>query len=294
MLLRSLLGLIAVTALAAQGQEPAFEVASVKPAQPPAGARTMASVFPMAGSVLVGGRSRSPGRIDYPSVDLRTLLMRAYGLRPYEISGPSWLETEFYNVVAKVPPATTQEQLGPMLQRLLTERFRIESHRESRPMKAYTLTVAKSGHKLTPAQPATAPADAEVADEDKLRSAMEQVFKAGAARLRERELDGSSGPGFHIHIGPAGATVGEFARQLSASLNEPVIDRTGIEGKYEFDLDCSSDSGPVVYTGAPIFLIAGPSLFSAVEKQLGLKLEAGKGPVEMLVIDKAEKTPTEN
>src|SRR5512142_170600 len=104
MLLRSIVILMFVAALSGNAQELAFEVASVKPARPPDAGRLVSRQFmvqtgalagPMADRVLSGGRAGSPGRIDYSAVDLKTLLMRAYGLTAYEISGPAWLDSEF-------------------------------------------------------------------------------------------------------------------------------------------------------------------------------------------------------
>jgi uncharacterized protein (TIGR03435 family) len=221
----------------------------------------------------------------------RMLLARAYDMRRYQILGPSWLDTEYYNIIAKVSPGTTKEQLGPMLRRLLNEWFRIESHRESRPMKVYTLSVAKGGHKLPAADPSPAPAVTQGLEQDKVQAALERALKAGDARARQLSAAGGSGASFHL--GSPGETVGEFALRLSQSLNEPVVDQTGIKGNYKFDLSWTSDE-QMIFTGGPMYWPAGSRLFSAMRDQLGLNLEPGKGPVEVLVIDKAEKTPTEN
>jgi uncharacterized protein (TIGR03435 family) len=294
MLLRTLPCLLALAALAAQGQELRFEVASVKPAPPPTGlTATLLIGAPYENAGFNGGPgSRDPGRIDYRAVSLKMLVARAYGLRAYQVSGPGWIENEYYDIAAKAPPGATKAQLGQMLQRLLAERFGVETHRESKPMKVYTLTVAKDGPRLKPAAPPPpAPAEAPNPDPAKMQAALEQALRAGAARAAERASDGSRGPSFHV--GLDSATVGEFARQLSAQLNEPVADQSGLEGRYAFDFTWVAD-GPMVFMGAPMFPAAGPLLFSAAEKQLGLKIEAGKAPVETLVVDKAEKIPTEN
>ncbi len=291
MLIRYLLSLFAAVTLAGQSQVREFEVATVKPVSP-SGRQSYFQNSVMADVMVASGGpgTKDPGQINYPAVNLRMLLARAYDMKRYQVVGPSWLDTEFYNIVAKLPPGTTKEQLGPMLQRLVTERFRMETHRESRSMRVYTLTVAKGGPRLPPAS-AAAKAEAEKSGREDRQAALEQAVKAARARVRESSDAALSGPTFHL--ARLGATVAEFARLLSQNLNEPVIDQTGVEGKYNFDLNWTSDE-QMIFTGQPMYWPAGSRLFSAMRDQLGLNLEPGKGPVEVLVIDKAEKTPTEN
>jgi uncharacterized protein (TIGR03435 family) len=292
--LRFMIAVIALAALTVKSQGLEFEVASVKPEQLSEGQASFRNT-PMAG--LVGFRggpgSRDPGQINYTAASLKMLLARAYDMSRYQILGPSWLDAEYYSIVAKVPAGTTREQLGPMLQRLLNERFRIKSHYESRSMKVYTLTVAQGGPKLAPAEPAPSEPAPTLTGQGsyEARAALERMLKAGEVRARERALDEGSGPSFHLSF--PGVTLTEFARQLSLNLNEPVIDQTRIEGKYRFDLDWISEER-MVYTGEPMYIPASPALLSAMKKQLGLNLEPGKGLVQVLVVDKAEKIPTEN
>ena len=127
--------------LAAAQSSPEFEVASVKPA---GSARLQ--------GVLTGGPGTSdPTRISSGSIDLRRLLMKAYGVETNQISAPGWFDSEKYAIAAKIPPGTTQEQFQIMLQNLLTERFKITLHHEARELPVYELSVAKGGPKLTQA-----------------------------------------------------------------------------------------------------------------------------------------------
>ena len=112
---------------------PAFEVASIKPAAPQQPGRMM---------VAMGG---DPGRVNYTNVSLRNVLMRAYDVRSYQITGPSWLDTERYDIVAKVPEGVPKEQIPAMLQNLLAERFQMTIHRETKEQSVYALVVGKNG-----------------------------------------------------------------------------------------------------------------------------------------------------
>jgi len=120
---------------------PAFEVASVKPAPlPPSGrARPTGAAGPL---------SNGPGQISYPNISLHTLLTSAYGVKDYQISGPSWLDSERFEIIAKLPPGTSKEQIPVMLQRLLADRFKLKLHREEKELPIYALVIGKNGPKL--------------------------------------------------------------------------------------------------------------------------------------------------
>jgi uncharacterized protein (TIGR03435 family) len=240
------------------GGGPAFEVATIKPTAPDwSGARFI--------------RMKTAHELEARNHALKTLLAAAYDLSPQAISGaPDWSVAEHYDIVAKTPGEArpTLDQQMAMLRRLLDERFRLVYHREQREMPIYSLTVAKSGPKLrTPASPAEAtpqgpPALAFV------------IYPGVGARLPARN-----------------ATIGEFASVLQrAALPRPVIDQTGISGRYDFDLEFVPDEGQfglAEWKANPDHPV--PGLFAAVEEQLGLKLEATRGPVNTLVVDKWEK-----
>ena len=275
----------AVSAGAQTGPDaPAFEVASVKRSAGPAGMPPgmpvgMPSTMMEAMRIKGGPGTKDPGRIDYQAISLKSLLVRAYGVRPEQISGPGWMGSEMYDIVAKVPPGTDAEKLRLMLQGLLTERFQIVMHREKKVMPVYVLTQGKNGHKL---QAPDAPK--EYKDDAQREAASRAGLAAMMAKMRAR--GGGSSRSFHL----ASATTAKFAESLSTHLDHPVRDKTGLDGVYSFNLEWSPDTGRPVVDDAQ----AGTSVFAAVEEQLGLKLRADKEEMELLVIEKIEKTPIEN
>ena len=279
-----------------------FEVASVKPA-PPLGS----------GAVRIGMNggpgTRDPGRATYDGVPLKMLLQNAYGVKPFQISGPDWLNTERYDIIATVPEGTTKEQFNVMLQNLLVERFGLEFHRETKEFPLYELTVAKNGPKMK--QSAAAPPDAGPPEPP---SGPPPIGKDGFPQMP------AGRPGAMMMMRPGGIRMAatmqpmeRLADMLGNQLGVPVINKTGLSGNYDYTLDFAREPGqglpglpppppppPGIGDGGPGKAgLAGdpsdaPSLLTAVQEQLGLKLEKKKGPLEVLVIDHAEKTPTEN
>ena len=269
--------LVAFAISAAFAQHAEFEVASVK----------RAVDVPFRGGIPISGPlaerlgfeggpgSNTPGRIHYHGVSLKMLLARAHGMRAYQISGPNWIETERYDIDAKYPADTQPEEFRLMLQNLLADRFRLVLHRETRQMGRYRLVVAKDGPKLSP--PRKLP---EYKDDDERIAAM----KANMEARRRRPYSGAS-RGF----GEASATMTKLAQDLAGYLDRPVTDDTDLEGWYSFQLEWSPDE-----SGTDPGETSLPSIFVAVQQQLGLKLEPEKGSVEFLVIDGGEKTPVPN
>ena len=136
--------------------QPAFEVASVKPAVAQAAGGTVIARFGAAGL----RKTSDPGRVDYRSISLSTLVMDAYDIKRYQFSGPSWMDSERFDIVAKAPPGATKEQVRLMLQNLLAERFKLTLHHEEKELPMYSLVVAKSGPKIKESAEETAPKDA--------------------------------------------------------------------------------------------------------------------------------------
>ena len=273
--------LVAFAISAAFAQHAEFEVASVKPTEDvPLGGRIPLS-GPLAEIGFQGGPgSNTPGRIHYSGVTLQMLLARAYEMQPYQISGPNWIETERYVIDAKYPANTQTEEFCLMLQSLLADRFRLLLHRETRQMARYRLLVAKDGPKLSP--PRKLP---EYKDDDEALAALKATMEARKEERRSRPYSGPS-RGF----GEASATMTKLAKDLAGFLDRPVTDDTGLEGLYSFHLEWSPDQTGTNDPGETSL----PSIFVAVQKQLGLKLEPEKGPVKFLVIDEGRKTPVAN
>ena len=184
------------------------------------------------------------------------IIQEAYGVKRYQLSGgPAWLHADLFDIEAKAEGDPSRDQMMDMLQTLLADRFQLKVHRETREDNVYALVVAKGGPKLTPS---TA---------DKFRIALH----------RNTPVDQE---GVDYTIAGQKATAGQIAERLGDMLlGRPVLDRTGIKGEFDFKVRYATDDNPDT----------GPSIFAAVQEQLGLKLEAAKGPIEILVIDQAEK-----
>ena len=258
-----------------------FEVASVKPAQLPAGASSHAGGGP---------GTDDPEHVRFSNVPVSLLFMTAYGIKDFQLSGPGWLANQRYDVEAKVPAGATRDQLQGMLQGLLAERFRARIHRETRILSGYELSVAKRGAKLKAAEPPSAATAALIASGAKGR-AVTTKDKDGLPELRS----GVSGvlmaniPG-GTRMSVRGKGIEPLVDQLEVSyLKMPVRDATGLDGKYDFDLTFSRPNAQNADTGD-----RPPDLFAALEEQLGLKLEAKNVPFNIVVVDSIEKTPTPN
>ncbi len=230
----------------------------------------MAQTFDVA-SVKPGGPVRPDGLLDIDlgraehgvvtltNTTLSECMRYAYGLtNEAQIAGPDWIRDRGvrFTIVAKAPPETPVEQLRLMMQKLLAERFHLELHREPRKIAHYELTVAKGGPHLAEWKPDTPSG---------------RVYY-GAGRLA------------YNHI-----TMESFVVLLSRQIKQPVFDRTGLAGFYDIDLEWTPDDAPP----GPNATLK-PDLFTAIQRQLGLKLEASKEPLEVLVVDRAEKVPAEN
>ena len=299
----------------AQGQSAekplTFEAASVKPATPPV-PDAQGRIF--SAGPTGGPGTTDPGRIHYPNMSLKNLLMSAYDMKSFQIVGPAWLDTERFEINATLPANTTKEQFRGMLQNLLVERFKLAIHRASKELPMYSLEVAKGGPKIKESAETAAPPDAYSG-----LPAPPWAPKMGADGFPILpQLAGR--PGIFNLMMPGRArmvaqlqTMQDLAARLSSQLNRPVTDATGLKAKYDFTLTFSPEGtygpmGPIPSSALPPPGASGapapasppddvetpPDIFKALQAQLGLKLESKKGPVELIVIDHVEKTPTEN
>ena len=253
--------LVASVPLLSQTQKQSFEVASVK--------RNTDRIL------TVSGVQPGPGGTLFAkATTLKDLIISAYQIKQREIfGGPAWIESERYDIEAKASePVGWDSGLRPMLKTLLADKFQLRVHTESREMPVYTLTVAKSGAKL---------------------KRLEEECTPGA--------DGHCG-GYVTRIGQITGqkvSMAQLADTLSAIMDRPVIDKTSLVGLYnDVKLEWVPDETQYNTWGVGAYkrLVSDPSgagLFSAIQEQLGLKLDAAKGSVEVLVIDSATKL-TEN
>jgi uncharacterized protein (TIGR03435 family) len=265
--------------------QPTFDAVSVKAAPPPdgRGGRRVA----MAG----GPGTPTPGRINFENVGLGALISKAYDVKYYQVSGPDWLtgpDAPRFNIIASVPPGTTVEQFRLMLQKLLADRFKLKLHKETKELAIYSLGIAKNGPKLKKAAP-DPPPDA--------NDATDGPPSAGGGKIAK---DAEGYP--VLRPGMTMAMAGDRARianqeymqwlvdMLAGQTGRPVVDATGLTGKYDFALYWI----PRPPDTPPLEDPAGPDLFAALQQQMGLKLEPKKGPVEVLVVEHAEKIPIAN
>ena len=277
-----LVGLMVLAMAVVSGQPPAppltFEVATIKPSS--GDSHRVAMMF------QPGGGFRAEG------ATLKMLLTLAYDVREFQISGgPKWIDSDRYDINARAehsasqaasmqesgPPLPTdaerktiQEQMAQRLQALFADRFQLVVHRETKEEQVYALVVAKSGSKLQPAQ-----AGGE---------------RQGMMRMGRGSVEGH------------GLGLDALIHALSNQLGRPIIDRTGLVGHFDIKLQWTPEPGQSATPlgGAPPPGIEpppsdpnGPSIYTALQEQLGLRLESQKGPVDLIVIDHVEK-PSEN
>jgi bla regulator protein blaR1 len=294
-------GILNAPAILAQSQKSGpsrpvakFEVTSIRPCNDGLG-RSDTKKGPPGGAPIISSESLNTGcaalAAHYP---MAGLIQRAYGrlglgrvvapgsALPIE-GGPAWIYNEDYIIRAKASEQASKEAMeGPMLQALLEDRFQLKTHRETREVPVYTLSAAKGGLKLqTAAEGSCVPTDYSVFPRPRVPE----------GKRRCNDLIGRKGANTTLNVDDA--TVEYFSKLLSIALDRPIIVKSGIPGKYNFHLEFATDQTafggvkglPVMPADEP----AAASVFTAVQEQLGLKLEAAKGPREFLVVDHVER-----
>jgi uncharacterized protein (TIGR03435 family) len=256
----------------------AFEVASVKPASSSDGS---------VGSSMRGGPGTSdPERITFTNVTLIAVILRAYAVKPYQVTGPDWLSSARYDLTAKVPAGATKEQCNLMLQRLVADRSRLKLHHDSKELRGYELVRGKSEPKLKPSDetgPDVVPTEAPKTD----ANGFPQLTAPGLVLM-----EGLRGTAVVSFLAARAQPLSALVDLLSKEFRMPVADQTGLNGKFDFNLEYAPQSPGAVAIESPDDSAA--NLLSAVPQQLGLKLIPKDVPVDMLIVDSAEKIPTEN
>lgn len=219
-------------------------------------------------AITLGGVNH--GTVTLKNTTLSECIQYAYRIAAdAQIAGPDWIKSRDvrFDIVGKAPPDTPQDQLRVMTQNLLADRLKLVIHHEQRQLPFLALLVAKNGPKLPPAK-----RDAEV----------------------QTQLPGRI---FHPYM-----PMQILATALSRFERQTVIDMTGLTGAFFIDLQwtpealhnrANQDGAPPLINGQPVDL-SGPSLYTALQEQLGLRLESRKGPVDVIVVDYAEKVPADN
>jgi uncharacterized protein (TIGR03435 family) len=227
----------------AQSPTPAFEVATIRPSQ--SGSREL---------------DITRGNLIFRNAPLLDIVAFAYGVQNVQVSGPSWLPTARFEIVAKAPAPASRDEMRAMLQTLLAERFKLTIHCEMKEMSALVITVGKNGHKL-----------------------------------QENSVEGSpsftTGP---LRLNGNGATLRQMTDFISREIGVLVVDRTGLKGRYNYKVDINAFVTPEMRrAGGPP--IEAPFIVSqALREQLGFAVDSSKVPIEIVVIDRIEKEPTEN
>ncbi len=223
----------------------------------------VAAIRPNKSGVNGSSINRSGNRITFENVSMREIISFAYSIpagRNYLLSGPPWIDTEKFDINASfsldgISSEDARDAVRGMTRALLDERFGMKTHRQSKQVKAYSLTVSKNGPRLTRS------------------NANDGSFNYREGRIAVR-----------------GFSIASFAARLSDTtfhLDRPVVDKTNLAGAYDFTMEWAPDLGP---TNAP----SGPSLFTAIEEQLGLKLDPTETVIDVLIVDELARIPKDN
>ncbi len=328
---------LATGAAFAQTAPKTFEVASIKSAAPLDMMKLAADA--QAGKMPKIGMHVNPGRVEFNSLDLKSLVSIAYKLKPYQVSGPDWMANQRFDIMATFPAGATRADIPEMLQALLKDRLKLDAHLENKERPVLALVVGKGGSKLqeseggapTPIDETAPLKDGEMESDSPdgpVRTTMDVKNGAGVVNMgakgtmkfsTDRPTPGSapdmSTMGFHIEgkqMTMAGFVeiLGQFSSMIGGGTGRQIVDMTGLKGHYDVALtipfadliamaksmgmDMPNMPGAA---GAPAGSATDPSgsgsMFTSVQS-LGLRLESRKAPVDQVVVDKAEKAPTEN
>jgi uncharacterized protein (TIGR03435 family) len=197
-------------------------------------------------------------QITFKNQTLKQLVVLAYGVLPFQVEAPDWMASTHFDITAKFPVGTKYDDRMLMLRTLLEERFHLAVHHESKEVQGYALVIAKGGFKLQPSEPG--------------EGSVSESSQGGVAFLNARKID-----------------MPTLTYYLGDFLGEAVVDETGLKGAYDFQLRCANDNA-----GAPSDAESAPSVFTALQETLGVNLERKRVQIDIVVVDKADRTPVEN
>jgi uncharacterized protein (TIGR03435 family) len=289
---------------------PSFEAATVKPSGP-------LDVQKILSGKAQIGITVTKGRVTMGFVPVSSLIMQAYKIKMHQLSGPAWMNEERFDITATFPDGATEEQLPAMLQQFLADRFGLAFHWNSEEKPVYLLQVDKGGPKLKEAEPPAQPTgnepkpDLVVGSGDNAISMRQTKDGMSMSNSKTGSVNMAMGPDGMMRMNIGKMTMAEFADALTQFVDRPVFDKTELKGSYQVALEMAmadmiqiarktgalSAMGPEV--SAAIANVPGASdpssnsIFASIQK-LGLRLESQKMPVQVLIVDKISKTPTEN
>ena len=267
--------------------EAAFEVASIRPSAPQ-------TVQTLGVGVHIDG-----AQVRLVALTLKDYLSMAYRVRLSQISGPDWVGSDRFDISATMPAGSSTAQFPGMLRALLAERFQVKLHHETKDFPVYALEVDKGGIKMQ-----------EVAPEADTSPGEKPVNVTGGGSVRGVAVnlgDGSSYAFSNNRFEARKMTMANLARNLERFVDRPMLDMTGLKGRYDFALDVTEEDYRAMLVRSAVSAgvalppqalraleVGSPvSLFQSMQK-LGLKVDARKAPLDLLVVDEASKTPTEN
>ena len=283
-----------LVSVSAFGQAPAarpeFEVASIKVSPPIAPATVSIGVH-------IDG-----ARVSYNFLSLKDYIRIAYGVKLHQVVGPDWIASERYDIAATLPAGARREQVPDMMQALLADRFQVKIHRDSKEFAVYALTVGKGGLKMKESAP-----DPENDSGAAGKGAVDVTASGSAAGTTINFGRGSYLTFANNKFEGRKLTMASFADSLGRFADRPVVDMTELKGNYDFTIEFSPEDFRAMQIRAAISagVVLPPQVLQMVEsasgdslptalQTIGLKLESRKAPIEVLVIDHAEKTPTAN
>jgi len=258
--MKPVLLLLAATALWAQSTEtPVFDAVSVKPATPGGG---RGAVRGMAAVSRLPEIKATPGMVVARLASLKSCIAWAYNVMEAQISGPDWMDQQRFDITGKAAGPAGEDALRPMMQSMLKDRFKLEFHRQNKDVQAYVLTVGKNGSKLK---------------ESKTEGDM--------------ALDANQG---QLSVSIQRAPLAQLTSLLSQVLRGPVVDNTGLTGRYDITVNLGKWMADMASRGQDMGSDPSAMLVPILSEEFGLKLESKKVPLDLLVVDRLEKTPTEN
>jgi uncharacterized protein (TIGR03435 family) len=297
--------LLAVASLYGQtpaATTPTFEVASIRPSAP------ITPEMVQAGKIHAGMKIDG-ARVDIGNFTVLQLITKAYDVKNYQVQGLPWMVpmAQRFDVIANLPAGATKEQVPQMLQALLADRFKVVIHEESKDQKVYALVVDKGGIKMKETVPTPVDGTGPNPGITGSSSVSISTSKGGGSEvstgtgLRQKMSPSADGKSMHFEISKASMAL--FAEGMTPLVDRPILDMTELKGEYEIAFDISMQELMAVARNAGANVpppdanaeASDPqgSVFTAM-KGLGLKLEPRKAPLKMIVVEKAEKAPTEN
>jgi uncharacterized protein (TIGR03435 family) len=277
-----------LVSISAFGQRPEFEVASIKPSPPTAPAQVSIGVH-------IDG-----ARVSYSSLALKDYIRLAYRVKLYQAQGPDWIASERYEIAATLPAGANRDQVPDMLQTLLADRFQLKMHHETKEFPVYALVVGKGGLKMKES----------AIDSDSPDAAKAPVNVTASGSAAGTTVNYGAGSSFTFannRFEGKKLSMADLADTLGRFVDRPVIDMTELKGNYDSSIEFSPEdframqirlaiSAGVVLPPQVLQMLdgaSGDSLPTALQT-LGLRMEPRKAPLDVLVIDHAEKTPTAN